>query len=158
MEESAQEKELFKWTAPERPFKPASKQFFTTAIAIVVLISIVLALSGEWMLIAVLASMIFVYYVWTKVPPENIEYTLTTRGIRVGTQLYKWEDCTRFWFQDELLMVDTPVNFPRRLHVIADKNAVEDILKKYVLEEKPEATVIDRTSAWISEKFPLEAK
>ena len=158
MEDSAQEKELFKWTALERPYKPLSKQFFTTAIAIVVLISIVLALSGEWMLIAVLASMIFVNYVWSPVPPENIEYTLTTRGIRVGTQLYKWEDCTRFWFQDELLMVDTPSNFPRRLHIIADKNTVEDIIKKYVLEEKPELTIIDRATAWISEKFPLEAK
>lgn len=153
-----EEKELFKWTALERPYKPLSKQFFTTAIAIVVLISIVLALSGEWMLIAVLASMVFVYYVWTRVPPENIEYTLTTRGVRVGTQLYKWEDCTRFWFQDELLLIDTPTSFPKRLHLIADKSVVQDILHKYLLEEKPQETVVDRATAWISEKFPLEAK
>ena len=158
MPDPVQEQELFKWSAPERPYKPVSNQFFTTAIAIVVLISIVLALSGEWMLIAVLASMIFVYYVWTKVPPGEVEYSLTTLGVRVGSQLYKWEDCTRFWFQDELLLIDTPISFPRRLHLIADKNAVSEILRKYVLEEKPQETPVERATAWISQKFPLEAK
>jgi len=163
MPDPVQEQELFKWSAPERPYKPVSNQFFTTAIAIVVLISIVLALSGEWMLITVLTSFVFAYYVWSMIPPDEIEYSLTSKGIRISGVLYAWNLLTRFWYENKweykLLVIDSPTSAPKRLYLVLsnqDFDAIGDIMAKYLLFEKPEATAVDRMSSWLMNKFPLE--
>ena len=156
------EQELLKWTAPSRPFHPRDRQFFTTAIVIVGLISLILAFAGEWMLIAVLASMVFAYYVWSTIPPEQVEYALTSRGIRAHGQLYRWHDMDRWWidqkWQDKVLNIDTPMHFPRRLHLLLgqlDEEKVKEVMGRYVTMEKPEDTAMDRAGRWLSDKFPL---
>lgn len=165
MDKLAQEKELFKWVAASRPYRPQSKQFFSTAIVIAVLISAILVLAGEWMLIMVMAALIFVYYVWSMMPPEQIQYTLTTKGIKVNDQLYRWEDCARWWLTDkwgsQLLVVDTPFIFPKRLHLVVDEKdvkSIEEVMYKFLEMERPLDTGVDKVSKWLTEKFPLEAK
>lgn len=159
------EQMLLKWMAPSRPFKLRDKQFFTTAVAIVILVSIILAFAGEWMLIAVLAAICFAYYVWSTVPPEEAEYAVTDRGIRAHGQLYRHEELSAWWIDSKLgqqvLVVDAPLVAGRRLHLVLKDvtlGQLTETLGKHLIMEKPEATSMDRVSAWVSEKFPLEAK
>lgn len=159
------EQTLLKWLAPSRPFKTRDRQFFTTAVAIVILVSIILAFAGEWMLIAVLAAMCFAYYVWSTVPPEEAEYSITDRGVRVHGQLYRYEDLTAWWIETKLgqqvLVVDAPLVVGRRLHVVLNGVTEEQLIQtlgKHLTLEKPDETQMDRVTTWVSEKFPLEAK
>lgn len=159
------EQTLLKWNAPSRPFKLRDRQFFTTIIVIAVLVSILLAFAGEWMLIATVAAMIFAYYVWSTVPPEEVEYTVTTRGLRVHGQLYRWEDLVQWWFEDKwgqkMLVVATPLVVAKRLHLLlgaTPEDQVQAVMERYLVMEKPAETSMDKAGKWVAEKFPLEAR
>ncbi|MDO8487978.1 MAG: hypothetical protein Q7S31_01535 [bacterium] len=158
------EQTLLKWMAPARPFKVRDRQFFTTIIVIAVLVSILMAFAREWMLIAVIASLIFAYYIWSTVPPEEVEYSITSRGVRVHSQLFRWEDLNQWWMEDKwgqkILTIATPLSVTRRLHLLlgnTDEQQVGQVLEKYLVMEKPAETAIDRAGRWVAEKFPLEA-
>lgn len=160
----APEQTLLKWMAPSRPYKTRDRQFFTTVIVIAVLISILLAFAREWMLIATLAAMIFAYYVWSTVPPEEVEYSITTRGLRVHGQLYRWEELVQWWVEDkwgqQMVVIAAPAVISRRLHLLLGKvgeEQVKPVLEKYLVMERPPETAMDKAGKWVSEKFPLEA-
>ncbi len=159
------EQTLLKWMAPARPFKTRDRQFFATVIVIAILIGILLAFAREWMLIAVIAAMIFAYYVWSTVTPEEAEYSLTTRGIRAHGQLYRWDELSQWWLEEKwgqkVLVVATPVAVARRLHLLLGQTSEEQlkqVLEKYLVMEKPPETALDKAGKWVSEKFPLEAR
>jgi len=167
MEETAQveqERELVKWTAAERPYRPLDRQIFVTGVVVAILVGVIMLLAGEFMAILVLAAVIFAYYVWSTVPPQQVEYLITTRGIRMSGQLYAWTEMTRWWMGEKwgskLLTVETPVSWPKRLHLVlgAEEEAVKGVMEKYVLMEKPVETTMDKAGKWLMEKFPLQAK
>lgn len=157
------ESTLITWQAPVRPFRSHSRQLVTTAATIATLVAIILAFAGEWMLIATLAALIFAYYLWSTVPPETVTHSITTWGVRAHSQLFHFEEITRYWFEDKwghpLLVINTPGRFPVRLHLLLDKitpQQIEDALSPYLLKEKPDPTPLDRAGAWLASKFPLE--
>ena len=161
----APEQTLLKWMAPSRPFKTRDRQFFTTVIVIAVLISILLAFAREWMLIATVAAMIFAYYVWSTVPPEEVEYSITTRGLRVHGQLYRWDELVQWWVEDkwgqQMVIIAAPAVVSRRLHLLLgqiNEEQVKQILEKYLVMEQPPETAMDKAGKWVTEKFPLEAR
>ena len=151
--------------APSRPFKLRDRQFFTTIIVIAVLVCILLAFAREWMLIATVAAMIFAYYVWSTVPPEEVEYSITTRGVRVHGQLYRWDELTQWWMEDKwgqkMIVIATPTSVSRRLHLLLGQTGeaqAKQVLEKYLVMEKPPETAMDKAGKWVTEKFPLEAR
>jgi predicted histidine transporter YuiF (NhaC family) len=97
-----EEKTLFEWEAPERSFKKRDKDFWITAIAILVLFSVVLVFIKEFFLIVALVSVLFLYYVLSTVPPQNIKNKITNRGIHFGDSKYGWDLLLRFWFKKSL--------------------------------------------------------
>jgi hypothetical protein len=155
-----------KWVAPARLYKPRDRQFFTTAIAIAVLVGIILAFAGEWMLIMVMVAMFFAYYVWSTVPPENTEYEILDRGVKIHGQLYKWEELNQWWLEEKwgqrVLTFDAPLVAGRRLHMVLDPIITSEQIARAIganlIEERPADTTMDRAGRWLSEKFPLEAK
>ncbi len=159
-----QERELVKWMAAERPYKPLDRQIFVTGMVVAILVGVIMLLAGEFMAILVLAAVIFAYYVWSTVPPQQAEHIITTRGIRTNARLYTWEEMTRWWVEEKwgskLLMVETPASWPIRLHLVlgAEEAAVREVMEKYVLMEKPMETGMDKMGRWIGEKFPLQAR
>jgi hypothetical protein len=38
-----------------------------------------------------------------------------------------------------------------------DKEVIEEIMSKYLIKQKPEATWFDKAAKWIQEKVPLES-
>ncbi|KKW00602.1 MAG: hypothetical protein UY33_C0008G0012 [Candidatus Amesbacteria bacterium GW2011_GWA1_48_9] len=160
-----QEKTLVVWKAPARPFKPRGSQFLTVPMVIAILVGIILLLAGEWMLIAVVASLVFAYYVWSTIPPVEAEFSITTRGVRVAGQLYVWEVLTRWWITEKwgarILTIETPVVTVGRILMPLSKQAekeVETEMGKYLLKEQPADTWLDKAGRWMTEKIPLEEK
>ena len=162
--EVRQERELVKWMAAERPYKPLDKQMFVTGVVVAILVGVIMLLAGEFMAVLVLAAVIFAYYVWSTVSPQQVEYVITTRGIRTSGRLYSWGEMTRWWIEEKwrsrLLTVETPASWPKRLHLVlgAEEPAVKEAMEKYVLMETPAETAMDRAGKWLAEKFPLQAK
>src|SRR3989344_5347613 len=156
-------KTILEWTAPVRPFKKRDREYYTTIAAIVFLLAVILLFLKEWLLIAVMAALMFVAYVLATVPPESVEHELNTRGIVTGGKLYKWEDMLRFWFSqkwsDTILHLDTKLKFPGRLMLLLgdqDEANVKAIIQSRVQYEVPEKTFMDRSAQWLSDKIPLE--
>jgi len=156
-------KTLLTWKAPVRPFKRRDKEFWTTAGSIAFLLAVILFFIKEWALIVVIIAIMFVYYVLSHVQPEEIEHSITNRGIRFAGKDYPWEILTQFWFSEKfgekMLNIQTLVMYPGRLQMLLGKmteKQVTEVLKKYLLQETPEPTAIEKTTDWFSKKIPIE--
>lgn len=158
-----EEKVLFEWTAPERAYQERDKDFWITAIAILILVSVILIFIKEFFLIMALGAVLFLYYVLATVPPGEITHKITNRGIYFGEVHYPWDFLEKFWFKKSLSMATinfgTRIKFPRVvMMVINEKNQekIKDIVVKRIplLEDPP--TFVDRMTKWFADRLPLE--
>lgn len=154
---------LLSWKAPLRPFKKQDREFWATVLSIVFLLAVILFFVREWLLIAVMVSLVFVYYAFSSVPPEEIENQILNKGIRFTGNQYPWEAITRYWFTkkwgQKILNLDLKEGFPGRLQLLLGdrrEEEIKEILKKYISEETPRPSFLDRAANWLSQKFPLE--
>ena len=155
---------LLEWESESRPFRPRSKEFYKTAVAIVALVSIILVFIGEFLLIGVIIATFFVMYVLSTVPPEKIKHKFTTLGIETGDHFHKWEEMSQFWFDEKngqkILVVKMLLGFPSHLQLlfgnVSEEKVREFLGNKIPFREKPEKTFLDNPSTWLSQKIPLE--
>jgi len=161
-----EERVLFEWKALERPYQRKDKEFWTTVLSVLGLVSLILFFVKEWFLIAALVALVFLYYVLTTVPPQKAKYKLTTRGIYFSpSQRIDWEVLRRFWIDEKwghsLLHLETWLKFPRVISLVfskAEGKKILEILRKYIPQEKTSPNFLDKFSSWLSKKFPLETK
>lgn len=160
-----EEKTLFEWTAPERAFKKRDKDFWITAVSILVLFSVVLAFIQEFYLIVALVSVLFLYYVLSTVPPQNIKYKITNRGVNFGDSKYSWKILLRFWFRKsldtELLEFETNLRIPRQISLVinqADKDQIKQVVLKKLPLVESSPNFVDKLSKWWVEKMPWEKR
>ncbi len=156
-------KVLLSWKAPLRVFKRRDREFWTTIGSIVFLLAIILFFIKEWLLIAVIIALVFVYYVLSSVEPEEVEHEITTRGVRFAGRDFLWEELGQFWFSErwaqKILCLELRHKFPGRLELLlgeTDEKKIKDLLLKYLPEETPQPSFVERASKWLSEKIPLE--
>lgn len=156
-------KVLLAWKAPVRVFKRRDREFWTTVGSIVFLLAIILFFIKEWLLIATIIALIFVYYVLSSVPPEEVEHQITNRGIRFAGRDFFWEELGRFWFHErfgqKILNIEIGGRLVGRLELLlgqTEEKTIKEILAKYLLEETPPPSLLDRASVWLSKKVPLE--
>jgi hypothetical protein len=153
---------LFEWRAASRPFKRRNRQFFVTVTVIALLISLILFFSGQFLPIAVVISVVFLFYVLQVIPPHDIDHKISTYGITVDGTLYYWEEMGRFWFDTkygQLLFNVEILRFPGRLTVVLPEQhraIVSEIMTEVLLQQKPELTSFERAAHWFQEKLPLE--
>ena len=105
----------------------------------------------------------FVSYVLAAIPPENIEHTLTNRGVRTGEKLFRWGDLQRYWISEKygqrMIQIQTYLVFPGRLLLMlsgADEEKIKTIMNDRLPYDEPEPTFLDKSATWLSEKVPLE--
>ena len=161
-----EEKTLYGWEALERPYQQKDKEFWTTVLSILGLVSLILFFVKEWFLIAALFGLAFFYYVLSTVPPGKAKYRITNRGVYLGpSQRLDWEGLRRFWFSEKwgstLLHVETWLNFPRVVSFVVndkEKDGLTKIIEKYLPQEEASPNFLDKFSAWISKKLPLGIK
>jgi hypothetical protein len=154
------ERDLVTWTAPARPFKRRDKQFYTTVFAIAGIVSLVLFLAEGLMPVILIVALVFLYYVLSTVQPENIEYKITTKGVRVAGKLTEWQTLIRFWFGkragSEILIFETFL-IPGRIEIVINPE-IKDGLKKeisaYIPYEEIQASGLDKVTDWVAQKLP----
>ncbi len=154
------EKDLVAWIAPSRPFKRRDKQFYVTTISIAGMVCLILFLAEGAMPVILIISLIFLYYVMSTVPPEEIEYKITNKGIKVVGRLTEWQDLGRFWFgkrfDTELLILETRL-IPNRMEIVIKpelKLDIEKNLKEYLVHEEISPSSLDKAIDWFSKKLP----
>lgn len=88
---------------------------------------------------------------------------VTTYGIRIGKELYVWQELGRFWFDKkhgQTLLIVEVARFPNRLTmVLADKEQkpeLIELLSEVLLYQRPDLTRVEKASKWLEKKFPLE--
>ncbi len=158
------EQELYSWKAPSRLYKKRTREFYTTVGAIVLLLSVILVFTKEFLLIAVIIAFAFVTYVLSSVEPEVTEHMFTNKGIRTNKKIYPWQNLGRFWLETKwkqpLVKVELPFQFPGEIVMLVgqgDRDTIEEILLQYLIKQKPEPTFVEKASKWLQEKIPLEA-
>ncbi len=154
------EKDLIVWIAPSRPFKRRDKQFYVTTISIAGMVCLILFLAEGAMPVILIISLIFLYYVMSTVPPEDIEYKITNKGIKVAGRLTEWQFFGRFWFgkrfDTELLILETRL-IPNRMEIVIKpelKSDIENNLKEYLVHEEISPSSLDKAIDWFSKKLP----
>lgn len=154
------EKELFVWTAAERPFKRRNRDFWVTLISIAAVTSLVIFLVEGAMPVILIISLLFLFYVLSTVEPGSTQYSLTSKGVKVAGKLTDWEIIQRFWFSrrfdDTLLVFETAV-LPGRMELVvnaADKDTLRKVLAKYAPEEEVPPSGLDKAANWFSKKLP----
>jgi predicted membrane protein len=165
IEDLNEERQLFEWTGPERSFNRRDRDFWITAIAILVLFAVILIFIKEFFLILTLFSVLFLYYVLSTVPPENIKSKITNRGLYFGEAFYPWTDLYRFWFKKSLssqtLAIETKLRFPREIDLVIDpkdQEKIKEVMIKRIphIEESP--TFVDKLTKWFANHLPLEKR
>jgi len=158
-------KEIFSWEAPERPFKKRNKEFWTTLLSLVLLISLILFFAKEYFLIATIFALVFLFYILSTRPPQKITYKITNQGIFWGQTKYEWPVLHSFWVESDdgqaVLKVNTYLSFPRQLILPLgdqDEKALREILENFLPYEQPEPTFIEKATNWLAKTFPLEGK
>ena len=154
------ELDLVSWSAPARPFKRRDRRFYVTTISIVSLVCLILFLAEGIMPVVLLVSLLFLFFVLSTVPPETIEYKITTRGISMAGKKVGWDLLGRFWFSKrtdyELLIIET-ANFPGRMEFIVipeRKDEIGKALSSYLSEEEIPPSALDKVAGWVSSKLP----
>src|SRR3989344_3227255 len=136
------EEVVLSWNAPARPFKKRDKEFYTTVIAIAVLVGLILFFVEGPLPVAGVMAVVFLVYVLSTVPPEEVECKITNKGVFFADKKYPWDTMTRFWFASRfganLLILET-VNFPGRVEMVIkeeDRENIRQEIEKHVLFEK----------------------
>lgn len=162
--EVEQEKVILTWKGAVRPFKKMNIEALTVPGVIITLVGIILVVAGEWMLLMVVLSLGFAFYMWSTVPPEQTDYVLTNWGLRLAGELYEYKSMQKWWKEEKMgadyVIVETWKVPMGRLFLPVAKDQEKKILEtfeKYVLMDKPTPTSVDKMGKWLSDKFPISS-
>jgi hypothetical protein len=116
---------LFEWSAPDRyQFKFSNKWFLIIVVASL-FFSLLLAILGNYLLMAAIMSMLFLLYALGTTKPVKVKHKITARGIDTGGRLYEWYLLDKFFFAKKektiFLIVETKLNFPGTLIFLIKK-------------------------------------
>ena len=154
------ERDLVIWTAPARPFKKYGRKFYVTVFSLVGIVGIVFFIAEGVMPVILLVSLMFLFYVLSTVQPENIEYKVTNRGIKIGDKPTPWQNMIRFCFSQksgvDVLVFET-ISLPGRIELVINPE-IKDSLKReisaYVLYENIPPSFLDKVANWFIKKLP----
>jgi len=159
------EKIILEWSAPSRPYKVRSREFYTTILSIAFLLGVILLLLKEFLLIGVIMAFAFLSYVLATFKPDDAKHQITTSGIRTDGKLYEWTKLTNFWLKkqwdQEVIICKTITTIPGVILLVVDHSKRENILKAIgdkIPLVKPSDSFVDRASSWLGNKIPLETK
>jgi hypothetical protein len=153
---------LLSWSSPSRLFKKRDKEYFTNIGAIVFLLIVILVFAREFLLIAAVVSVVFLIYVLSTVPPENVDHKITNLGVESAGHYYRFETLAEFWFErqwGQVMLVIRP-NFGARIIILLggeDEKKIRELLTPHIpFREVPDKSWVDNASRWLTEKIPLE--
>lgn len=143
-------KVILKWTAPDREkYSFGNKKLSRSMVIIAMFFGILFIVMGEYFLILLIMSIIFVYYALDKTPEQMVVHEINSQGILHAGEQYNWEKLESFFFKnDKLLCIDTYLPLPRRLFLLVDednKKAIIEHLEKHMpYVVNPEKSSLDK--------------
>lgn len=157
---------LLSWSAPGRPFQKKSKEYFMNILVIMLLIEIILFLFSQYMLMVLVAALVFLSYALNTVPPHNFQFKITTQGLMVEDHFYIWQELYDFYFKrmngEEVLLVRTKAYLPGELTIVLGsmhKEYVQALLLQYLpYREYIQPTFMEKSGDWLEKNFPLEKR
>jgi hypothetical protein len=164
MGEAGEVKNLLTWDAPSRPFRKKNRSYYSTIAILVVLLILIALLAQEFLLIGVLLALAFVTYVLAFVPPNDVQYKVSTQGITIGDHFYFWHELDSFWFKQKeganVLFIQTHLRFPGQLMLVlgsmGEEEAKKVVARFLPFHEIPRTTMLDRWAEGLQKHFPLE--
>jgi hypothetical protein len=155
---------LLEWTAPGRPFRKRGKQYYLTGLLIALLVEIILFLFSQYMLMLVVASILFVAFALATVPPSDFKYRISTEGITVEDHFFLWQELYDFYFKKregiEVVHVRTHSLIPGELTLTlgtVDREHIKSTLLHYLpYREVIRSTFMEKSGDWLARNFPLE--
>lgn len=155
-----EEKTLFEWRAPERPFKRRNRKFYTNIIGLAIIGSLFLFFFDGWAPVLLIIAIVFFIYVISTIEPEIVKHKITTAGLWFSNTFYPYEESGHFWFAprlDSTILVLETYNFPHRMEFVIlkdDQKKIEQLLSKYLLHEELPPSFLDRATQWFTSKLP----
>lgn len=157
---------MLEWSAPGRPFQKRSKQYYLTALLIMLLVEIILFLFSEYLLMVVVISLIFVGFALAMVPPKDFHYRISSEGITIEDRFFLWKELYDFYFikkdTHETLHVRTEAYIPGELILTLGDEPQEKVKKALLpylsFREYVKPNFMERAGNWLSRNFPLENK
>lgn len=157
-------KTLISWSAPGRPFRKKSKEFYISGLMVVILIDIILFVFSEYLLMFVVLTLYFFSVALSSVAPQNFHYRISTQGIKVEDHFYIWDELYDFYFKKidgvQILLVRARSMIPGELKItLGDVPAdhIRRVLMAYIpYREVIKPTFMEKSSDWLSKNFPLE--
>ena len=159
-------KTLLEWEAPGRPFIKRHKTYYTTSLLIMFFIEVILFLFSQYMLMLVVASLVFVAFALATVPPHNFKYRISSEGIFIENYFYIWEELYDFFFSrqhnQDVLILRTRAILPGELTItlgtVTEQQVKHALLPYLPYREYINLTWGEKLSNWMAKTFPLEAK
>jgi hypothetical protein len=157
---------VLEWTAPGRPFRKRTKQYYLTALLIMLLVEIILFLFSQYLLMFVVVSLVFVAFALNTVPPKDFYYRVSSEGIMIEDRFFLWKELYDFYFMKkdgiETLHIGTEAFLPGELIItfpLEDREKIKKALFQYLpFREYVKPTFMDKSADWLSKNFPLENK
>jgi len=155
------EKILVSWTAYSRPFKRFRKEFYINVGSVAVLFGLILFIIDGLMPAVLVAALYFIFYVFTTIEPQKIEYQITTYGVKFATHRIEWPFLGRYKlakrFNNEVLVIET-ADAPWKVEMVIDstkKAEIESVISKYLYLNDSPPTQMDKATDWISSKIKM---
>jgi hypothetical protein len=157
---------VLEWTAPGRPFKKRTKQFYLTALLIMLLVEVILFLFSQYLLMIVVLSLLFVGFALATIPPKDFHYRISFEGIMIEDRFFLWKELYDFYFKKidgtETVHVRTQAYISGELILTLgdmEKEKVKKALLPYLpFREYVKPTFMEKSGEWLAKNFPLENK
>ncbi len=156
---------IFSWKAPLRPYKKRGKNIIRFFLALALLLSLLVIFFADTILLIPIWSVLFLFYVLTVTPPQEIEHKITKFGIESADITMRWELLSHFYYTQRLgfTLLTIVAHPPFSMHsyfVVPNeeiKKKVTTILSEHLIyQEKPTRTLTERMIGWLSLLIPDE--
>ncbi|MFZ5424375.1 MAG: hypothetical protein ACOZAO_01105 [Patescibacteria group bacterium] len=161
---AGEKKVLHTWKAITRQNKKMNTKLAKNVVIILVVVALLLIAMQEFLLIGLIASIIFVYYVLSATPSEEVTHVVTTHGVSFAGEFYYWHELKYYFFKKQdafnVLCADTVTSLPGRLYFLIDdkdKTALDGYFGTYLpkLEEEPSDIITDARN-FVSARFNFD--
>lgn len=157
-------KTLLAWSAPGRPYRKRGKEFYVSSVVIALFIEIILWLFGQYLLMLVVSSFVFVAFALALVPPHSFHYKISTEGITIEDHFFLWQELYDFYFKkrdtQDIVHIRTKAFLPGELTLTLgtmDREHIKDVLIRFLpFREVISPTFMEKSGDWLSKNFPLE--
>src|ERR1035437_3515109 len=155
---------ILEWSAPGRPFRKRSKQYYLTTLLIMLLVEVILFLFSQYMLMLVVVSLVFVAFALVTVAPSDFKYRISSEGITIEDHFFLWQELYDFYFKKregvDVLHIRTHAFIPGELTItlgsVGEEHAKSVLSPFLPYREYIKPTFMDNSADWLAKNFPLE--